>query len=140
MKFEFVMAEDFFKSLLTGNFIDPPELVNKELYMKFPHAINVEWMKDGAGFEAVFYEHETEKIARFSAEGDWFETYTNLEISALDEPVGKSSENYGEIMNAIRIDSREGTKFELIVRDNNLKRYLLIIMPDGAVKSHELIT
>ncbi|MFO7656220.1 MAG: hypothetical protein R6W78_04070 [Bacteroidales bacterium] len=133
------MAENFFNSLLSGNIIDAPEKVKGVFCKKFPDAINVEWMVDGAGYESVFYEHETEKIARFTTDGDWLETYINLEISALDELVRKSSEQYGEIMNAIRIDSREGTQFEMIVRDTGLKRYLLFVSPDGVVKNHGLI-
>ena len=107
--------------------------------MKFPGAINVEWFQTENDFEAVFYDNDTEKIARFSPEGEWIETRINLDITGLNNNIRISAEQHGEMMNAILIELHDEKKYEVIVRDEQLNRFLLILSDSGEIIKNQPI-
>lgn len=126
-----IMSEYFFTSWLEGNAISAPEIVRRSFDEKFPEAINVEWFQAEELYEAVFYDDDIEKISRFSPDGDWIETRTNLDITVLGNQIKVTAEKHGEIMNAILIEQQDGEKYEVIISDRLLKRYLLILSQSG---------
>ena len=130
------MSEDFFKSFFKGNIIIPPDNVRNTFFAKFPDAINVEWVKMDPLYEAIFYEHETEKIARYTDEGNWIDTKTNLDLIALRPEIRKNAEQSGEIMNSIEIETDGSVNYEVIVRDKSLNRFLLIMSSNGEINSN----
>jgi hypothetical protein len=133
------MSEIFFKLWLTGNAISAPEIVRKSFNIKFPGAINVEWFQTEDDFEAVFYDNDTEKIGRFSPEGNWIETRINLDITGLNNDIKVSAEHHGEMMNAILIELPDEKKYEVIVRDEQLNRFLLILSYSGEIIKNQPI-
>jgi len=133
------MSELFFKSWLTANATKAPEIVSKSFRMKFHGAINVEWFKTEDCYEAVFYDNDIEKISRFSHNGDWVETRTNLDMTALNDSVRHSAESFGEIMNAILIELPGLKKYEIIIRDKQLSRFLLILSDKGEMIKNQPI-
>jgi hypothetical protein len=126
-----MMSEYFFTSWLEGNAISAPEIVRRSFDEKFPEAINVEWFRAEELYEAVFYDDEIEKISRFSPDGNWIETRTNLDITVLGNHIKVTAEKHGEIMNAILIEQHDGEKYEVIISDRLLKRFLLILSQSG---------
>ncbi len=133
------MSETFFKSLLTGNAISAPEIVKDSFRKKFHGAINIEWFQSDDCYEAIFYHNDTEIISRFSHNGDWIETRTNLEISVLDNHIKHPAQQNGEIMNAILIESHDLKKYEIIIRDKQLNRFLLILSDTGEIIKNQPI-
>jgi hypothetical protein len=133
------MSESIFTSWLKGNTISAPENVRKSFSEKFPEAINVEWFQAEELYEAVFYDDDIEKISRFSPEGDWIETRTNLDIAVLGNHIKVAAEQHGEIMNAILIEQHGGKKYEVIISDTLLKRSLLILSQSGKMISNQQI-
>ncbi len=133
------MSEDFFKSFLKGNIIKPPKAVRNSFIVKFPDAINVEWVRIEQVYEAIFYENETEKIACFSEDGGWIETKTNLGEIALNTEIKNKAERLGEIMNSIKIETAQTVNYEIIVRDRLLNRFLLLMSSNGEINSNSLI-
>ncbi|MBN2214579.1 MAG: hypothetical protein JW723_10065 [Bacteroidales bacterium] len=134
------MSENFFKSWLTGNAISTPETVRKFFNLGFPGAKNVEWFKTEDYYEAVFYEDDIEKICRFGTGGDWIETRINLDIADLNNNIRINAEQHGEIMNAILIELPDGKKYEVIIRNMQLKRYLLILAHSGEIIDNQPIS
>ena len=133
------MSEFFSAPWFKGNAISAPEIVGRSFDEKFPEAINVEWFQTEELYEAVFYDNDIEKISRFSPEGDWIETRTNLDIEVLGNGIKETAEQHGEIMNAILIEQHDGEKYEVIISDRQLKRFLLILSRSGEVISNQLI-
>lgn len=133
------MAKDFFKSFFEKNIIRIPKEVLETFKDKFPFAYNVEWHKHKDCFEAIFYDNEIEIISKFNKEGIWIETSTNRDVSEIPENIRASAEIYGEIMNSIEFESPDSRKYEIIVRDTQLIRYLLIVNENGEIQKNDPI-
>jgi hypothetical protein len=103
-----------------------PPAVKDELHSHFPAAINVEWEIKKNYYEAIFYVEDVEHIAHISEDGILLEYKTNLWPADLPLPIAEKSREWGEIMNSIAI-TRKGSKFfEVIIRESNFKRKLLL--------------
>ena len=130
--------ENLLKNILKSEEnINPPEIVKNAFKNCFYNPLNVEWYKLSDKFEVVFYEDELEKIAIFDEEGILLEENVNLGIELLPAQVKITARKYGEIMNMIRIKRNNDILFEIIYRDNELLRYLLLIDKDGRVLKKE---
>lgn len=133
------MVENSFKLFFKGDVVPEPDIVREAFIRNFPDAINIEWLRIDKIYEAIFYDGSIEKIAKFTENGEWIETMTNLDVTVLDGKVRKSAEQYGEIMSSIEIETEELKKFEIIIRDKQLNRFLLIMSSNGEVQSNNLI-
>ncbi len=103
-----------------------PQKVKEALELNFPGAINIDWDKKNSGYEAIFYLDEIEHISFFSAEGILLECKKNLWQNQLPPNIISSCHNQGEIMNAISIKRGNDLFFEVIIRDKDLNRTLLL--------------
>jgi hypothetical protein len=132
---------DIFKNILNVSNLSPPNKVRKTLLMHFPSARSQEWSKSKSYFEVIFYENDTEKIARISNKGDLLEYRINLKPEFLARSLPKAiidcAKVEGEIMNCITVRSNDKLYYEFIVRDHNLIRYLLLLDVDGTKISLE---
>jgi hypothetical protein len=126
---------DIFKNILNVSNLIPPRKVKEELHKKFPDARSLEWSKHKGNYEVIFYENDTEKIAKFSGKGVLLEFRTNLKPEFLSKSLPKSIINSakveGEIMNCITVHSNDKMYYEFIVRDKELTRYLLLLDKEG---------
>lgn len=108
-----------------------PDKTINQLLNHFPDAINIEWeIKDG-NYEAVFYVNDKEYIAKISKENEITGYKRNLKIEELPETIKTECEKSGEIMNAIAIHTKSNLLFEIIVRDQEFKRSLLLLSKSG---------
>jgi hypothetical protein len=103
-----------------------PETIQNELHRNFPNAINVEWEPKKNFYEAVFYLDDVEHIAHLSEPGKLTEFKKNLWPAELPEAIAAESRQYGEIMNSIAIFRQEDRFFEVIIRDKQFRRKLLL--------------
>lgn len=108
-----------------------PIQVKEQFFRNFPNAINIDWETKGKSYEAVFYQDEKEYIARFSHHGDLIEYKKNLWPEELSDPIAEQCRLQGEIMNVIAIYRENKTFFEVIIRNNQLKRTLFIFNQDA---------
>jgi hypothetical protein len=131
--------KNYFLKLFNSRKIRPGRHIEQIFKKRFPDAINVEWVKLEKGFEALFHEGETEKIVRFDHTGMLFEIRTNFTFDALPENIRRPAQTYGELMNAIKIDRKSETLFEIIFRDQKLTRYQLILDDSGNVLKNEVL-
>lgn len=88
-------------------------------------------------WEAIFYEKKVEKIARFDIEGKLLEHRVNLMGNAIPATISKALKDHHEIMNCIAIHSTGSVQYELIVRDKDLTRFLILIDQAGQIIKEE---
>jgi hypothetical protein len=104
-----------------------PKAVIKGFHDHFSDTMNVEWSKIGKIYEVLFYEKDVEKIARYDKQGALVELRTNLNPDSLPEFIKSVAQSKGEIMNSIQINKMGSLLYEVIVRENPLKRIMLLI-------------
>ena len=122
-----------FSKILSGKSKSIPEIVINELNSHFPDAINIDWEKKEAGYEAVFYLQDVEHIAHISPEGILKTYKRNLWPNELPGSIAEVCKQHGEIMNAIAIFHDQEQFFEIIVRDKNFNRTLLLFQKNAVL-------
>ncbi|MEZ5103333.1 MAG: hypothetical protein R2757_02460 [Draconibacterium sp.] len=108
-----------------------PDSVKKELMEQFPEAINIEWDVKDDFYEAIFYVNEVEYIAKVSDEEGLTGYKKNLKLDELPEIIKVECEQTGEIMNAIAIHTKSSVLYEVIIRDKEFNRTLLLLSKNG---------
>lgn len=125
---------DFLRNIFRRRTARIPRKVLHSLKKHFPNAKNVEWNKtDDMIFEAAFYDEDIEKLAKFTSSGFLTEIRINTDINTVPALVRNSIDPGLEVMNCILVFTSENTFYELIVRNSELVRYLLIIDALGHV-------
>ncbi|MBN2805086.1 MAG: hypothetical protein JXR22_00365 [Prolixibacteraceae bacterium] len=124
---------NFLKKLFNQSPFVPPELVLHQLSEKFPGVINVEWNKSGNQFEAIFYKDQLEYIALFSKDGELTEYKMSLSEELLPAQIKQNLISKGEIMNAVLTNKGNAITYEVIIRDNKLIRYVLLLNETGNI-------
>ncbi|MBN1821134.1 MAG: hypothetical protein JXR31_06675 [Prolixibacteraceae bacterium] len=123
------MKFNFFKN----NLHTIPKKVREQQKIIFPKSLNIEWSNSEKYFEAVFYLDETEQIARYSTDGKLVEHKKNLWPEKLPKIITEACKKFGEVMNAIEIFKDGNHVFEIIIRDKNFSRHLLLFYNDGTL-------
>ncbi len=128
-----------FGNLARKNSKIPPKSI-KELFINtFPLSVNDEWLQNSKGYEVIFHQNEVEKIAKYTKTGQLIETRTNLTFAQIPPAIKSKAEVMGEIMNAILIDNQSTTFYELIYRDTDLNRYVILFDHNGEKLQHKLL-
>lgn len=131
--------EEFLKKVMKGFGIDPPEVCVIALYLKFPGAINPEWHQKGEHFEVVFHRNAIECIADFDATGRLIKYKMNLEEDLLPSSVRDALLQRGEIMNTVLINEGSHLNYEVILRNKDLQRSMILLDHLGVVIRERLL-
>lgn len=131
--------ENFFENFISGNSITPPGNIIKVLHEQFKNPVNIEWYIRKEIYEAVFYKNDIEYIARIDNNGKIIDYRINLPLTALPLTVKTSVQAKGEIMNVVSINYGNEINYEVIVRDRQLTRYVLLIDSGGKVLEEKLL-
>ncbi|HEY3372679.1 MAG TPA: hypothetical protein VGK10_17640 [Prolixibacteraceae bacterium] len=113
--------------------VNLPAAVKIAFAEKFGESLNVEWIQSDDFFEAIFYLEEIEHIARFDATGKILNLKKNLSIQATPPHIIAKAAKHGELMNVIEICEDEIVGYELIVRDETLIRFSLLLNEKGGL-------
>ncbi len=127
----------FFKNILSDKSKNPPEEVKNHFIKFFINPFNIDWYIEDDFYEAVFYENDLEKIAKYDKEGNFVNVKTNIPVDQLPPKVLISAQSFGEIMSAILISINTETIFEIIFRDKDLTRFELMLDHEGKVISNQ---
>jgi len=130
-------VENFFKNILNDNTITPPEPILNHFQKKFANAVFVEWYSDNEFYEAIFYEDDFERIAKYDLDNNFINVKTNISPNLLPESIKEKDLSYGELMNCIIIDNKKEKDYEIIYRDSELIRYLLFLDQNGTEIKHQ---
>ena len=113
--------------------ISVPTPVKNSFSERFGDSINVEWLQSDDFYEAIFYYEEIEHIAHYDSNGKLLNLKKNLPISDTPLHIKEKGLMHGEIMNVIEIREEEIAGYELIVRDETLIRYSLLLNEKGGL-------
>jgi hypothetical protein len=129
----------FFEKIIHANGITAPISCEQSFSQNFAGAINVEWSKTDKYYESVFYLNNLEYIAIFSLDGLLMEYRMILPDGYLPEQVKNKLDSMGEIMNKILINKGNSLIYEIIVRDKNLVRSLVLMTDLGLVIEEKIL-
>jgi hypothetical protein len=107
--------------------------VKDSFFKKFGNSINVEWSHSDDFYEAIFYLNDIEHIAHFDTAGILLNLKKNLSIQSTPDHIRKKAALHGELMNVIEIREEEIVGYELIVRDEALIRFSLLLNEKGGL-------
>ena len=126
------MKNIFSKIFKFSNVSLPPE-VKDSFEEKFGGSINVEWLQTDDFFEAIFYHEDIEHIAHFDSSGKLHNLKKNLSLNATPPHIKEKASQHGELMKAIEISEDEIVGYELIIRDEALIRFSLLLNEKGGL-------
>jgi hypothetical protein len=118
-------------NLFNDNTIQPPQDIINALLNFFISPLNIEWFKKNESYEAIFYSQNKEHIAHLSFDGIIKDYRVNRLIEELPILIERQIKPKGEIMNVVSIHSKNETRYEVIFRDKNLKRFLALFDNSG---------
>jgi hypothetical protein len=110
-----------------------PPPVKESFSIKYGESLNVEWLQTDDFYEAIFYLDEIEHIARFDTTGKIINQKKNLSIQSTPKHIKNKAFEHGELMNVIEICEDEIVGYELIVRDEALIRFSLLLNEKGGL-------
>lgn len=110
-----------------------PSKVKDSFFEKFGDSINVEWLHTDDFYEAIFYLEEIEHIAHFDTVGKLLNLKKNLPIHTTPKHIKEKAALHGELMNVIEIREEEIVGYELIIRDETLIRFSLLLNEKGGL-------
>jgi hypothetical protein len=127
--------EDFFNKLIRGESVEPPGPVRRSLLHNFDKSCSIEWIKRDEYYEAMFYVLNKEYLARFKEDGTIVDYLVNMPVDSLPPEVLGAVGSRGEIMNAVSKHSGQKLTYEIIYRDIELNRFMILIDESGSVLS-----
>lgn len=116
---------EFFNKIFRPHHSGAPGKVVSSLTSHFKGVSGVEWSWHNEMWEAIFFDEEITKIARFDTEGKLLEYRVNILPDSIPSPIAEAATGDWEIMNCIAVYSSDKLDYELIVRDADLIRYQL---------------
>ncbi len=130
---------NFFSKFFGGALFLPPDAVKNALAEKFPDVINIEWNKSGDVYEAIFYKDSIEHIANFDKKGVLSVYKMFLPEGFLPENIKSKVAGKGELMNAVMINSGNSITYEIIYRDKDLVRSVMLLNEKGIILEEKLL-
>jgi hypothetical protein len=125
--------KNIFSKIFKFSNVSLPSEVKDSFAKKFGDSINIEWLQSDDFYEAVFYHNDIEHIAHFDSSGKLLNLKKNLSINTTPSHILEKAKLHGELMNAIEISEEEIVGYELIVRDEALIRFSLLLNERGGL-------
>jgi hypothetical protein len=125
--------KNILSKILKFSSVSLPVKVKNSFFEKFGDSLNVEWLRTDDFYEAIFYREEIEHIARFDSTGKLLNLKRNLPIHATPDHIKTKAADHGELMNVIEISENEIVGYELIIRDEELIRFSLLLNEKGGL-------
>ena len=121
----------FLKKIIEINTHTPPDEVLDSFNKNFSDTMNIEWFSRKDCYEAIFYKDNSEHIALFDPEANLLEYRVNITASHLPVAISEIAGSRGEIMNSVLKNKGNKIEYELIVRDKDLKRHMVVFSDNG---------
>lgn len=125
--------KNIFSKIFKFSNVSLPTEVKDSFAEKFGDSINIEWLQTDDFYEAIFYHDDIEQIAHFDSSGKLLNLKKNLSINTAPPHILEKAKQHGELMNAIEISEEEIVGYELIVRDEALIRFSLLLNEKGGL-------
>ncbi len=125
--------KNIFSKIFNFSNVSIPEAVKNSFSAKYGDSINIEWLQTDDFYEAIFYHEDIEHIAHFDSSGKLLNLKKNLSIYDIPQRIKAKASEHGELMNVIEISEEEIVGYELIVRDEALIRFSLLLNEKGGL-------
>lgn len=125
--------KNIFSKIFKFSNVSLPDAVKDSFMEKFGSSINTEWLETDNFYEAIFYLNDIEHIAHFDSAGKLLNLKKNLSVAMAPEHIKQKAAEHGEIMNVIEISEETIVGYELIVRDEALIRFSLLLNEKGGL-------
>jgi len=125
--------KNIFSQIFKFATISLPSKVKDSFTEKFGDSINIEWLQTDDFYEAIFYLEDIEHIAHFDSTGKLLNLKKNLSIQSTPQHIKEKASQHGELMNVIEISEEDIVGYELIVRDEALIRFSLLLNEKGGL-------
>ena len=126
--------KNFFQKIFTHHKdVHVPSVIQEHFQEQFSDSMNAEWQKNDEVYEVVFYRNEHENIVTYQKDGSLLSLKVNLLLDELPDKITQEGMEHGELMNAIKIEYKDEIQYELIVRDEMLVRYSLLLNDKGEI-------
>lgn len=128
--------DDFLKKVQKETAVIPPVACLESLNRNFESAIRVEWeeIRKDERYEAIFYREGIEYIARFDLDGTLLKYKMYLPNDLLPAMIREDLESKFEIMNVVLINEGNQLLYEIIVRDKELTRRVVLTDTLGRIQ------
>lgn len=123
----------FLKKVIQGQGVEPTSVCLEAFKQNFKHSVNVEWFDKGDYFEVIFYKDHIEHIAIFHKNGILKEYKLYLPNECLPEKIKIFMESKGEIMNSVMKNKGNRIEYEVIYRDLDLNRFIVLLTDLGDI-------
>lgn len=127
------LRNGFLHMLFSGDKKKPDKEIQQKLYDLFPNASHVEWLIENDNYEASFIHEALEKTCQFSKLGDWIDTRINIPIDKTPACLLEFASQNEYIVSLIAIETPIEKTYELIVRDYQNQREIIITDRSGKV-------
>ena len=124
----------FLNNFLESERINPSHHVKHSLKKNFDNALKVDWMTRDDHFEAIFYKDNIEHLALFAKDGQLIEYKMNLSEDFLPLPAKSALPSDCEIMNVVLRNHGNSLSYEVIYRNKELRRFVMVIDELGKVE------
>jgi hypothetical protein len=119
--------------------VKPPQECLNALDKNFSGAVGVEWFEESRHFEAVFYKDELEYIALFNSNGVLLEYRRIVPQGYLPHAVRHFILKKGEIMNRVLLNRGNEVLYEIIYRDADNKRFMVLLTDLGDIREEKVL-
>jgi len=130
---------NFFSKIFKGSDFLPPEKIDKLLKQRFHEVMNIEWSVNGDNYEAIFYKNSFEYIALYNKTAQLLEYKVSLAEQYLPQIIMNHLINKGEVMNVVLINKGNSIAYEIIYRNSELIRYMIVFDELGTVVAERLL-
>jgi len=111
----------------------PPQPCLDAFKSQFPDAVRTDWSSKDQFFEAIFYRENMEHIARYDDKGILQDYMIHLPQELLPYAIQSRLVNRGEIMSVMLINKGHSIFYEIIIRDRDHKRQLILYSETGVL-------
>jgi hypothetical protein len=124
---------EFLKRVIGSTGFQPPRPCLNSFLREFGDAVRTDWSVRDTYYEAIFYKDSLEHIACYDSEGILLEYRMFLPREYLPSCILDQLADRGEVMNSVLINQGNSIQYEVIIRDQEEKRYLLLYSGTGRV-------
>jgi len=124
---------EFLKKMMKNEEFLPPQPCLDAFKCQFIQAVRTEWSSKDQCFEAIFYRQNMEHIARYDEGGVLQEYMIHLPPELLPYSMRSSLTDRGEIMSSVLLNKGYSISYEIILRNQNHERHLILLSETGAV-------
>jgi len=136
---KFFDLKSFYQKLLHLSKTKIPTIIENRFQELFKDSKSVEWSKIGDDFEALFFQNNLEKIARFNLAGYLLEVRTNFAPSDFSASDNYPLKEKGKLMNYIQILRGDQLYYEMIIKKPDMKRILVLLNDRYEIIKEEIL-